>query len=109
MKLVTTIVDIHMQALGNLLDVLVQVAAETGQATGIVGFEADVLGSEWCVQDGKRGPSGCCREFQNTPKRVAGEEKSPAQPSPVRWRAASVDVGVSDNRLGGKIFDPATF
>ena len=66
MKLVTTIVDIHMQALGYLLDVLVQVAAETGQATGIVGFEADVLGSEWCVQDGKRGPSGCCGEFQNT-------------------------------------------
>ena len=43
MKLVTTIVDIHMQALGNLLDVLVQVAAETGQATGIVGFETDML------------------------------------------------------------------
>lgn len=98
MKLVTTIVDIHMQALGYLLDVLVQMAAETGQATGIVGFEADVLRSEWCVQDGKRGPSGCCGEFQNTPKRVFGEEKLPAQPSPGGWRAASVDGGVSDNR-----------
>ncbi|GAA5125917.1 hypothetical protein GCM10023339_49860 [Alloalcanivorax gelatiniphagus] len=59
MEHIAAVADVHLEAFGDLFDVLVQAPTEAGQATGVVRFETDLLGSGWCVQVGKGGPAGC--------------------------------------------------
>ena len=61
MKQVAAVADVHVQAVGDLLDMLVETAAQAGQTAGVVGFKTDLLGSGWCVQVGRDGPWGCWR------------------------------------------------
>ena len=61
MKQVAAVADVHLQAVGDLLDMLVETAAQAGQTAGVVGFKTDLLGSGWCVQVGRDGPWGSWR------------------------------------------------